>query len=259
VARYYSVPEGVEARLEEELRRGGLDVVFLGELHERSWIVSEAAGAVRELCRLGLLGFLGLEHFNVEQQRLLDEWTRGGLTWEELVEEYRGGPEGFNLNIYRPLLEEAASCGARLVALMPPRTLARVVSREGRVPWLPEGAPDPASFTLYAPYRNLVSSLFPRVGPMAGIPVERLLLAQSYKDSVAAWAVARALAHHGPGAVLMGWVHVEPRGAVATRVRLLTGARPLVVGYREAGYEETMRWYRQWAGDVETRLVGLPA
>ncbi len=257
-ARYYLVPEGVETAV-NTLLRGGHHVVFLGEVHEREWIVSEAVSVLRALCDEGRLGFLALEHFNVEQQELLDSWLGGSMSWRELVEEYGRGPEGFNLEVYRPLLEAAASCGARIVGVMPPRDKARVVSREGRMPWLPEGAPDPAWYAGFGPYRALLESLFPREGPMASIPVESLVLAQSYKDSVAAWVIARMLSRK-TGMAVMGWVHVEARGGVATRLReLVPWASYLVIGYREQGVEEALSWYRRWQESLETRVLGFPA
>ncbi len=253
---YFRVPEGGDADLVEEVEGSGARIVFLGEVHERPWIVSEVVRLIRHTCSRGWLGFLAVEYFNVEQQSIVDDWASGVISWDRLVEEYRKGPEGFNLEVYRPMLEAAANCGARIVGVMPPRTLATRVAREGVIPGRPDGAPAPAPFTVYPPYRSLLLTLFPREGPMARIPVERLLLAQSYKDSVAAWSVARA-SSSGPGIVVMGWAHVEPRGGVATRVRILTGLDGLVVGFREAGVEETLAWYRSWAGSLETRLVGV--
>ena len=254
---YYEVPSGAPTTLEDLVQSESPTVLFVGEVHERPWLVEELVGVLDSLCRRGLLGFLALEHFNIEQQGLLDEWARGGLSWEELVEEYSRGPEGFNLLVYKPLLEKALHCGARIAGIMVPRSMAQVVSREGRIPWLPRGAPDPKVYAGYTPYRSLLESLFPREGPMARIPVERLVLAQSYKDSIAAWALAR-LAREKPGVVVMGWVHVEARGGVATRTAaLVPGLRYLVVGYREDGVGEILSWYREWAGSLETRVVGV--
>jgi len=251
----YRVPGFVEARAGDIVSEAGR-VVFLGEVHEREWLVGFMTGLLEALARDDL-DFLGVEWFNVEQQGLLDAWLEGSLSWEGLVEEYRKGPEGFNLDVYRPLLEAARGLGVRIVGVMPPRSLARRVSREGVIPWLPEGAPDPAVWA-GRENRRLVSSLFPRQGPMAGIPVERLLLAQSYKDSVAAWVVAGA-ARRGRGLVVMGWVHVEPVGSVPSRVEAMLGegVGP-VVGAREEGLEGLAAWYGEWAWALLTRFYVLP-
>jgi len=248
----YRVPGFVGARPGDIVSEAGR-VVFLGEVHEREWLVGFMTGLLEALARDGL-DFLGVEWFNVEQQPLLDAWLEGSLSWQGLVEEYRKGPEGFNLDVYRPLLEAARGLGLRIVGVMPPRSLARRVSREGVIPWLPPGAPDPVEWAGREEYRRLVSSLFPRAGPMARIPVERLLLAQSYKDSVAAWAVARA-ARHGRGLIVMGWVHVEPVGSVPSRVEHLLGeAVGPVVGAREGGVEGLKEWYGEWGWALLTRF-----
>ena len=210
-------------------------LVFLGEVHERPWLVETYAGLVGEACRRGKLGFLGVEYFNYEQQRILDEWLAGERSWASLVAEYSRGPEGFNLEVYRPLLETARRCGACIIGVMPPRDKARTVTLTGAIPGLPSEAPDPRDYP--SEYECVLRALFPREGPMARIPVERLVLAQSYKDSVAAWRVAEAYRRYGPGVVVMGWVHVETLGAVASRAARLLGLEPiswLVTGARES-------------------------
>ncbi|MCE4620553.1 MAG: ChaN family lipoprotein [Desulfurococcales archaeon] len=241
------VPPGI---LSEHTAR----IVFLGEVHERPWLVEAYARLMGEECRRGRLGFLGVEYFNYEQQGILDEWRASERSWYSLVAEYSNGPEGFSLEIYRPLLETARKCGARIIGVMPPRDKARIVTMTGSIPDLPSRAPDPGEYP--SEYECLLRALFPREGPMARIPVERLVLAQSYKDSIAAWRVADAYRRYGPGVVVMGWVHVEALGGVASRAARLLGLKPidwLVAGARETFYDaiDALRL----AGCLETRYL----
>ncbi|MEB3851086.1 MAG: ChaN family lipoprotein [Desulfurococcales archaeon] len=198
-------------------------LVAFGEVHETPWAVGLARDLLARACQGGL-GWAGFEYFNTSQQGLLDSWASGRVGWRGLVEEYTRGPEGFNLEVYRPLLEAARACGARLVALMPPRPQANLVARQGR---LPERAPGgvEADPDAWPGYRGELEPLFPREGPMARIPVERLLLAQSFKDSVAASRVAWALSRWGRGFIVMGWAHVELPGAVVDRALASLGLR----------------------------------
>lgn len=195
-------------------------VLYVGEIHEQEWLIEELATLLGELCNNKKLSFLAVEYFNVEQQDVIDKWLRYEITFEELNSLYKQGPEGFNLVKYKPILEEARRCGARIIGVMPPRTLARQVSRTLNIPTEYRDIIDP--FNIMPEYEEIITSLFPREGPMAQIPIKNLLVAQSFKDSVAAAKVAEALIL-GPGAVIMGWAHVEVKGAVATRVAKLTG------------------------------------
>ena len=210
-------------------------ILFLGEVHEQEWLVRVHQKLLSELCRRGRLGFLALEYFNVYQQEIVTRWFRGEASWEYLVEEYSRGPEGFNLEVYKPMLETARACGTPIIGVMPPRTVAQQVSRSGVIPSLPNGCIDPRDYPLE--YQCLLEKLLPRHGPMARIPVSRLVLAQSYKDSIASWNIARAYEESGSGVVVMGWVHVEALGGVASRTARLLGldrGEYLVVGARNS-------------------------
>ncbi|MEB3807043.1 MAG: ChaN family lipoprotein [Desulfurococcales archaeon] len=231
-------------------------LLYIGEVHEQEWLVEEVTLLLGEACEAGKLGFLAMEHFNIEQQEILDGWLEDKLSFEELAAVYEKGPEGFNLRVYRPLMEAARDCGARVIGVMPPRDKAQIASRTGSMPWLPKGAPDPRDMS--REYIELLSRLFPREGPMARIPVERLLLAQSYKDSIASWRIAEELKTGRSGMVLMGWAHVEVKGAVASRVSALSGlVKP---GYRVVGARldpGELDFYLENKGLVETDYLLL--
>jgi uncharacterized iron-regulated protein len=220
-------------------------LVAFGEVHETPWAVELARRLLVEACLEGGVEWVGFEYFNTEQQGVLDAWASGAMDWRGLVDRYSRGPEGFNLEVYRPLLEAARSCAGRLVALMPPRPLANRVAKTGLIP--PEAAPpvepDPSAWPRY---REALEPLFPREGPMARIPLERLLLAQSFKDSTAAGVVVEHL-KRGRGFIVMGWAHVELPGAVVDRALAALGLPPewaLVVSARSGASEAARRSLR---------------
>ncbi len=211
---------------------GEPQLLFLGEVHENPYAVDTAARTLADLCHRERLSFLGLEHFNSEQQGLLDEWVEDNISWEELVDEYRKGPEGFNLGVYRPLLEKARECGARVVGVMPPRNIANKYAKTGILDKSFE-PPIPVDPYSWKGYMDVLPSLFPRSGPMASIPLERLAAAQSFKDSYSAARIAETFRGVGDsGVVLMGWAHIETPGAVPDRVESLLGLN----NYTVAGF-----------------------
>ncbi len=234
----------------------------VGEVHENPVSVIVAREALLGACRESSRVALAVEYFNIEQQSLLDGWAAGRITWRVFLEKYRAGPEGFSLEKYRSLLEAARSCGARIVGVMPPRSEASNVARSGGLPervgdYEVDPWPD-----AWPGYTRALIRLFPRSGPMARIPVERLLLAQSYKDSVAASRVVRLLLEAYTVVLVMGWAHVELPGAVVERVvsRLgmpresvgVVGVRSLDLGVLDVGAlsPDTIAGYLVVAGRV---------
>lgn len=214
----------------------GDGVVFYGEVHAREWSVRCELEVLRGYARAGLVGWIGLEMFDYSMQDLLDSWSRGKISWDRFTREYERLGGGFPLDKYRPLLTWAREAGIVLKAIMLPRHIARIVSREGLeseklgefdIPV------DPWSVKVdYKWYRENFMGLIPRQGPMARLDPERLLQAQALKDEVAAELSWRYLREHGPGMVVMGWAHVEYNGGVPTRLAE-RGGRYLVITSRE--------------------------
>ncbi|MEB3774933.1 MAG: ChaN family lipoprotein [Desulfurococcales archaeon] len=223
--------------------RGDGWIIYVGEVHERGWIVNCIRSLVNAL--RDRIGFIGMEHFNYTQQPLLDSWLRGSIGWGELVEEYRSGDEGFNLTIYKPLLEDARSLGIPVVGLMPPRRHASLIAHKGLEALYQEAEPpvDPGEVLReYRGYADRFLSLIPRQGPMARLDPRRLLLAQAYKDTVMAYNALKALKRYGNGVVVTGWAHVEHNGTVPTRAKALDpGHRYMVLTSRESGLNDASR------------------
>ncbi len=231
-------------------------LVFLGERHENTRLVGFALDLFRHSCSTGGF-FLGMEQFNSDQQLLLDMWLDGSIEWNVFLDEYGKSGEGFNLEVYRPLLEEARRCGVRIVGVMPPREKANEYARTGALPdgYRPGIEVDPY---YWKPYPTVLSGLFPREGPMARIPVERLLWAQSFKDSYAADRILNVLSEgYKGGFIIMGWAHIEPRGAVPTRVKetlRMEPSRMLALGFHD---REELAWVREWIHflDIDCLIV----
>lgn len=73
------------------------------------------------------------EHFSVEMQSLLDDFSCSNINIEQLCEGYKAiGTEGHNIMAYKDLLEHARVAEVRLHGGFIPRTYARTVMREGR-------------------------------------------------------------------------------------------------------------------------------
>ncbi len=245
--------------LVEEARRSGVDVVFFGEVHAKSWMVS----CVRDILRLiddeESLGFLGLEMFNYRQQSLLDKWLEGKIGWGELLEHYSRGREGFPLEIYRPLMDEAKARGIKIVGVMPPREEAARIARSGleaveSIADSPVGLGDVKID--YTGYRDRFMELIPREGPMAMLNPMKLLEAQAYKDTVMARITASSIDSYGRGIVLAGWAHVEYMGSAPTRLIEFRGdSSYMVVTSRDLGLAETIEEFRSLKNILASYIV----
>ncbi len=237
--------------------------IYYGEIHERSWSIECSKSIVETAAESGAK-FLALEHFTYEDQEALDKWSRGAIDWATMKNSYTGG---FNIDVYKPLLEEARGRSLRLLALFPPRRIAAMVSHKGveglkeAVSMLPRSIRVDPELILeeYKGYRERILSLIPRHGPMARLDPERIVMAQAFKDAVAAGIVSRALQELGPGVVVAGWVHVEVNGSIPSRVRRLNPqAGFLSVTSREAGLEEARRNIGEWLWATIASYLALP-
>ena len=213
----------------------GEGVLFYGEVHAQEWSIHCELKVLRGYSRAGMINWIGLEIFEYNMQHLVDAWYRMEIPWNRFVEEYKRLGGGFPLEVYRPLLDEAREAGLPLKAIMLPRSIARIVSREGldstRLSGL--GLPvDPRQVSVdYKWYRENFMDLIPRHGPMATLDPEKLLQAQALKDEVAAELSSRYLREYGPGLVIMGWAHVEYNGGAPTRLAE-RGGRYIVITSR---------------------------
>ncbi|MCE4606569.1 MAG: ChaN family lipoprotein [Desulfurococcales archaeon] len=200
-------------------------VIFFGELHENKDVVEGELSILRSLHELSnkkkLKLVIGMEHFNVNQQKILDMFLGGRISWESFVDKYSKGPEGFNLDYYKPVLLYAKKHELPVKGLMPPRDEAKRIVREGLKPCLLEKYGLKASDIKTYPreYYKRFAQLIPQEGPMSVFGVESLVLAQSYKDEVMSLSIAEEL-NSGIDLVyaIMGSGHCEHIGTVPDRV-----------------------------------------
>ncbi len=208
------------------------DVILFGEVHQVPWVV--------ELERLillnsGDLGFVGMEHFNYDMDILVAKWLSGCIDWDVFIEEYRKGPEGFDLNYYKPLLEAVREMGLELKGLMPPRNIASRVAKEGLHVLSEVGevyASEEEVIKNYPGYREAIESMVPKAGPMARLNLDGIVNAQAYKDTVMAKRIYSFYKRFGRCVAYMGYAHCELPGSVTTRLRDLGVENILVLSTR---------------------------
>jgi len=223
-------------------------VIFFGEMHENKDVVEGELSILKELHRLSRekkLGLtIGMEHFNIHQQSILDKFLEDRISWELLVDEYSKGPEGFNLEYYKPILFYAKEHKLPIKGLMPPRDEAKLIVREGLKYDLIEKYGLKVSDVKSYPreYFERFTQLIPREGPMSVLNVGSLVLAQSFKDEVISLSIAKEL-NSGIDLVyaIMGSGHCEHIGTVPDRVGkyLLHPFGRLIITTRETPHGES--------------------
>ncbi len=209
-------------------------IVFFGETHENPGVISWELRVLKALNSLASKNnaefIVGMEHFNTEQQNVIDAYIKNEISWRDLVDIYTEGPEGFDLNYYKPLLDFARIHSIRILGLMPPRTDAKIIARKGLDhSILAKYGLHPDDVSRYpSEYRERLIDLFPREGPMAIIDKEKLVLAQSFKDQVMAKRIAEKLGRHTFFYAIMGSGHCEHAGSVPDRVKALSKINPSI-------------------------------
>ena len=222
--------------LVEKIR--GVDVVFFGEVHEAPGIMEAELDILTTALRRCPCLSIYMEMFNYEQQELLDQYLLSQASWETLVEEYSRSREGFNLEVYRPLIDYAKQHGVRVIGVMPPREKASLIAHQGLEVLKGDMLVDPSHLDYDVPcYREKFYSMIPREGPMTRLDKRRLLQAQAYKDETAARIITKSLSQSTcackPRAVVyMGYGHLEHAGTVPHRVVRLFPVDFLVITSR---------------------------
>jgi uncharacterized iron-regulated protein len=109
--------------------------VIFGELHSIRPIVSLQVELLQQMADgHGTVVHVVLEHFSLAMQPLLDDYMRGDLSFDALLDGYAAiGTEGHALEPYSPLFEHAVrhSEQIRLRAGFIPRSFARMLMTEG--------------------------------------------------------------------------------------------------------------------------------
>lgn len=129
-------------------------LVFLGEIHSMPPIIAFQRQVQQEMNRSASKLHVIMEHFSFEMQPLLDQYSKGSISFEELNREYHEhGSEGHMLEPYKELLEDARANGVQLHAGFIPRPFAKKFIQEG-----PEKVLEEASQWLKMPIVGLDGS-----------------------------------------------------------------------------------------------------
>jgi len=106
-------------------------LVFLGEIHSIPPIIAFQRQVQEEMNRSSSKLHVIMEHFSFEMQPMLDRYSNGSITFEELNQEYQeNGHEGHLIQPYKELLEDGRSNGVKLHAGFIPRPFAKKFIQE---------------------------------------------------------------------------------------------------------------------------------
>ena len=109
------------------------DVVYLGEEHHNRFHINSALSVLNGLSAAGRRPVLAMEMFGWDAQPLLDRYVGGAeLSRQEFLSQVGWSQNwGGAFETYEPLVAFAKHERLRLVALNPPKSLVRLVAREG--------------------------------------------------------------------------------------------------------------------------------
>lgn len=188
------------------------EIIYIGEFHQVPEVLSFQMDIISGLISLGLKPVIGLEMFNVLQQKLLDYYSAYAIPFEQLLGLYETGPEGFDLNHYINLIDTAVENRMKVIGLNIPRTVASAVAKHGldrkeiECFHLDEDAIKNCS----PEYRNAIKRIYER-HPHSEITEENFILAQSIKDEM----MAETIIHYLPDETIgMPWVVITGRGHI---------------------------------------------
>ncbi|HJL31469.1 MAG TPA: ChaN family lipoprotein, partial [Polyangiaceae bacterium LLY-WYZ-15_(1-7)] len=110
----------------------GARAIYLGESHDDTLDHAMQYRLLRELHRQDGALVLGMEMFQRPYQAVLDDWTAGRLDEEALRRRTEWDTRwGFDIRLYRPMLEFARARGVPVIALNARRELSRAVAMSG--------------------------------------------------------------------------------------------------------------------------------
>lgn len=199
------------------------DIIYIGEFHQIPEILSFQMDVVSGLIVKGFKPSIGLEMFNVLQQKILDYYITGVMSFEQMLSLYEMGPEGFDLNHYIELIDIAVKNRLKVIGLNIPRNIAATIARYGL---------DKQELTAFhlneedikncsAGYRKALSSIYRR-HPHEEITEENFILAQSIKDEMMAETIVYYLTTEIVGMpliIITGRGHVEYGFGIPERVK----------------------------------------
>lgn len=216
----------------ESLRRALLaaDVIYLGEEHYTPSHIQAAIHVLTALIEAGKRPTLALEMFSWDSQEALDGWLRGGIPTEDqfLAAAHWKENWGGDYRAYKPLISFARRHRIPVYGLNPPRSLVRLVAKQG----LDRALQDPAMTRWsigFIPrddpnYRNILFEQIQACHPnLPQDTYERLYEASLFRDEGMATVIKaylRRRAHdEGPLVSYTGSGHIQYGVPVPARVK----------------------------------------
>lgn len=199
------------------------DVIYVGEFHQIPEVLSFQMDMVSGLILKGIQPTLGLEMFNVLQQKILDYYIAGVIPFEKLLSLYEMGTEGFDLNHYINLIEIAVKHRLKVIALNIPRDVASAVAKNGLDRQELKGfhLNEQEIKNCSKGYKEALSSFY-RGHPHEEITEENFILAQAIKDEMMAETIVYYLTTTTVGMpliVIAGRGHIEYGLGIPERVK----------------------------------------
>lgn len=199
------------------------DIIYVGEFHQIPEVISFQIDLVSGLVRKGIHPAIGLEIFNVLQQKLLDYYSSRVIPLELFLSLYDMSPEGFDINHYINLIEIAAKHRLKAIALNIPKNIAAGVARHGL------DRQELKSFHLSVReiknfskgYKKAIGSFYKK-HPHKEITEKNFILAQSIKDEMMAKTITYYLTTEPTGMpliVIVGRGHIEYGLGIPERVK----------------------------------------
>jgi uncharacterized iron-regulated protein len=109
---------------------GGSDVIFVAEVHDNEKDHGLELDAIRSLWAKKTPMAIGVEMFQADNQKQLDEWTEGVLTEESFKSIYTRN-WSFDWSLYRDIFIFARNNRIPMIALNVPKEIASKVARHG--------------------------------------------------------------------------------------------------------------------------------
>lgn len=235
-------------------------LVIFGEQHHQPRVIAAQLQMVQHIATAiarpaGIKVKIVMEHFNLKQQHLLDNFAKTGDP-VPLQEEYAKTNEGFRIDDtgYLPLLKLAREHECRVIAGFPPREWARSIMREGRKSIadnaeiqsskLLEGYDRWDDLDVTPEHAAYIKSSISGEKPFIVEPVEQggLKAAQAFKDSVMAWKIDQQLASPSESAeaadddhssdivvAICGSGHCEHGFGVTERIRSVPRSKAILI------------------------------
>ncbi|MBI4690446.1 MAG: ChaN family lipoprotein [Nitrospirae bacterium] len=199
------------------------DIIYIGEFHQVPEILSFQIDIISGLVLKGFKPSIGLEMFNVLQQKIIDYYIAGVIPFEQMQGLYEMGPEGFDVTHYISLIDIASRNRLKIIALNIPRNVASAVARHGlnRHELKAFSIDEEEIRGCSKKYRETIAGVYKK-HPHEDITEENFILAQSIKDEM----MAETIAYHMtagalglPLIVITGRGHIEYGLGIPERVK----------------------------------------